>query len=139
MSYGTKGMAFTEYGPYWRHIRKLCTLQLLCPSKIEAFAPLRREEVGLFVRSLKKAAAAGEVVDLSEKVGGLVEDITYRMVLGRKNDDMFNLKGTVEETLFLAGAFNIGDYVPFLSPLDLQGLAKRMKRISKTIDQLFER
>ncbi|XP_021810752.1 cytochrome P450 CYP736A12-like [Prunus avium] len=139
MSYGTKGMAFTEYGPYWRHIRKLCTLQLLCPSKIEGFAPLRWEEVGLFVRSLKKAAAAGEVVDLSEKVGGLVEDITYRMVLGRKNDDMFDLKGTVEETLFLAGAFNIGDYVPFLSPLDLQGLAKRMKRISRTIDQLFEK
>ncbi|BFG33050.1 hypothetical protein CerSpe_193240 [Prunus speciosa] len=112
MSYGTKGMAFTEYGPYWRHIRKLCTLQLLCPSKIECFAPLRRAEVGLFVRSLKKAAAAGEVVDLSEKVGGLVEDITYRMVLGRKNNDMFDLKGTVEETLFLAGAFNIGDTSP---------------------------
>lgn len=76
--------------------------------------------MGLFIQSLKKAAAAGEVVDLSEKVGGLVEDITYRMVLGSKNDDMFDLKGTIEEALFLSGAFNIGDYVPFLSPLDLQ-------------------
>ncbi|KAK7837432.1 cytochrome p450 cyp736a12 [Quercus suber] len=34
MSYGTKGMTFTEYGPYWRNIRKLCTLQLLSASKI---------------------------------------------------------------------------------------------------------
>ncbi|CAL9031579.1 unnamed protein product [Prunus brigantina] len=23
--YGSKDMAFCEYGPYWRHIRKLCT------------------------------------------------------------------------------------------------------------------
>ncbi|KAM2033893.1 hypothetical protein ACFX1T_015709 [Malus domestica] len=61
------------------------------------------------------------------------------MVLGRKNNDMFDLKGIIEEVMFLAGAFNIGDYVPFLVPLDLQGLTKRMKRISKTVDQLFEK
>ncbi|XP_028959896.1 cytochrome P450 CYP736A12-like [Malus domestica] len=139
MAYGTKAMALTEYGPYWRRIRKLCTLQLLCPSKIEGFAPLRREEVGLLVQSLKVAAEAGEVVDFSEKVGELVEGITYRMVLGRKNDDMFDLKGIIEEALFLTGAFNISDYVPFLSPLDLQGLTKRMKRVSKTVDQLLEK
>ncbi|RXH96532.1 hypothetical protein DVH24_009036 [Malus domestica] len=120
MSYGTKAMAFTEYGPYWRYIRKLCTLQLLCPSKIEASAPLRREEVGLLVQSLKVAAETDEVVDLSEKVGELVEGITYRMVLGRKKDDMFDLKGIIDEGMFLIGAFNISDYVPFLSPFDLQ-------------------
>ncbi|CAN6584932.1 unnamed protein product [Malus baccata var. baccata] len=120
MSYGTKAMGFSEYGPYWRHVRKLCTLQLLSPSRIEAFAPLRREEVGLLMQSLKVAAEAGEVVDLSEKVGELVVGITYRMVLGRKNNDMFDLKGIIEEVMFLSGAFNIGDYVPFLIPLDLQ-------------------
>ena len=87
---------------------------------MEAFAPLRREEIGLLVQSLKVAAEAGEVVDLSEKVGELVMGITYRMVLGRKNNDMFDLKGIIEEVLFLAGAFNISDYVPFLIPLDLQ-------------------
>ncbi|CAN6714289.1 unnamed protein product [Malus baccata var. baccata] len=139
LSYGTKAMAFSEYGPYWRHIRKLCTLQLLCPSKIEASAPLRREEVGLLVQSLKVAAETNEVVDLSEKVGELVEGITYRMVLGRKKDDMFDLKGIIEESMFLIGAFNISDYVPFLSPFDLQGLTKRMKRVSKTVDQLLEK
>ncbi|KAM1295921.1 hypothetical protein ACFX13_016084 [Malus domestica] len=139
MSYDTKAMAFSEYGPYWRHVRKLCTLQLLSPLRIEAFAPLRREEVGLLVQSLKVAAEAGEVVDLSEKVGELVVGITYRMVLGRKNNDMFDLKGIIEEVMFLSGAFNIGDYVPFLIPLDVQGLTKRMKRISKTVDQLFEK
>ncbi|XP_021810845.1 cytochrome P450 CYP736A12-like [Prunus avium] len=139
LSYGTKGMGFSEYGPYWRHIRKLCTLQLLCPSKIEAFAPLRREEVGLLVESLKKAAAEGQVVDLSEKVGELIEGITYRMVLGSKNDDTFDVKGIIEEIMLLTGAVNIGDYLPFLSPFDFQGLTKRMKRLSKTIDQLLEK
>ncbi|BBH04098.1 hypothetical protein Prudu_015147 [Prunus dulcis] len=113
-------MGFSEYGPYWRHIRKLCTLQLLCPSKIEVFAPLRREEVGLLVESLKKAAAEGQAVDLSEKVGELIEGITYRMVLGSKNDDTFDVKGIIEEIILLTRAVNIGDYLPFLSPFDFQ-------------------
>ncbi|CAB4281265.1 unnamed protein product [Prunus armeniaca] len=137
--YCTKDMAFSEYGPYWWHMRKLCTLQLLYPSKIETFAPLRREEVGLLVESLKKAVAEGQVVDLSEEVGELIEDITYRMVLGSKNDDTFDVKGIIEEMMLLLGAVNIGDYLPFLSPFDFQGLTKRMKRLSKTIDQLLEK
>ncbi|TQD90617.1 hypothetical protein C1H46_023764 [Malus baccata] len=139
ISYGAKGIAFTEYGPYWRHVRKLCTMQLLCPSKIEDFAPLRREEVGLLVQSLKKASEAGEVVNLSEKVGELVEDITYRMVLGSKSDDMFDIKTIIRDVMSVLALFNIGDYVPFLRPLDIQGLTKRNKRISKIVDQLFEK
>ncbi|QCD92152.1 ferulate-5-hydroxylase [Vigna unguiculata] len=43
LSYGGKGMVFTEYGPYWRHVRKLCTTQLLSASKVEMLGPLRRE------------------------------------------------------------------------------------------------
>ncbi|CAB4311680.1 unnamed protein product [Prunus armeniaca] len=137
--YGSKDMAFSEYGPYWRHIRKLCTLQLICPSKIETFAPLRREEVGLLVESLKKVAAEGQVVDLSEKVGELIEDIMSRMVLGSKNDDTCDMKGIIEELVLLIGAVNISDCLPFLSPFDFQGLTKRMKRLGKTIDQLLEK
>ena len=120
LSYGTKGMVFTEYGSYWRNIRKLCTLQLLCVSKIDSFAPMRKEEVGSLVQSLKKAAAAHEVVDLSGKVCELNEETTRRMIFGRSSDDRFDLKTLIEEALSLAGAFNLADYVPYLGALDLQ-------------------
>lgn len=75
--------------------------------------------MGLLVQSLK-AAKAGEVVDLSNKVGELVENIIYRMILGSKNDDLFDVKRIVEEIVSLMGSFDIGDYVPFLKPFDLQ-------------------
>ncbi|EXC29388.1 Cytochrome P450 71D10 [Morus notabilis] len=72
MSYGTKGMAFTEYGPYWRNVRKLCTLQLLSASKIESFTASRGEEVAALVESLRGAAAARELVDVSRKIADYV-------------------------------------------------------------------
>ncbi|KAF9612332.1 hypothetical protein IFM89_038935 [Coptis chinensis] len=39
MSYGQKNLAFAEYGPYWRNIRKLCTLQLLSSSRLSCLGP----------------------------------------------------------------------------------------------------
>ncbi|KDP20096.1 hypothetical protein JCGZ_05865 [Jatropha curcas] len=139
MSYGTKGMAFTEYGPYWRSVRKLCTVQLLSASKIEYFAPIRKEELGFYVESLKRAAAARKVVDFSVGVGDMIQNIACRMVFGEVNNHELDLKALVKEALLLAGAFNIADYIPFLGPIDLQGLTKRMKAFSKAMDKVLER
>ncbi|KAK1437063.1 hypothetical protein QVD17_02848 [Tagetes erecta] len=44
----------------------------------------------------------------------------------------------VQEASELAGAFNLGDYVPILAPLDLQGLTKRIELLSKAFDDMLE-
>ncbi|PRQ51105.1 putative flavonoid 3'-monooxygenase [Rosa chinensis] len=69
----------------------------------------------------------------------MIENITYRMVLGCKKDERYDLKAIVEETLLLAGAFNISDFVPSLAALDIQGLTKRLKKVSKMMDQLLDK
>lgn len=138
VSYGSKGMAFTEYGPYWRNVRKLCTLELLSAKKIDSFVGMRREELVLMVNSIKEAAVAREVVDVSDTVGGVIENMTYRMLFGRSKDDRFDLKGTMKELMDQAGAFNIADYVPILGPLDLQGLTRRIKAMHHSVDKILE-
>ncbi|KAL5544746.1 hypothetical protein UlMin_008530 [Ulmus minor] len=139
LSYGSKGMAFSEYGPYWRNVRKLCTVKLLSSSKIESFAALRKEEVVAAVEAVKGVAAAHGVVDLSEKVGKLVEDISYRIIFGRNKDHRFDLGELVEEALILGGAINVADYAPYLAPFDLQGFTRRLKVVSKKLDKALEK
>ncbi|KAM7258603.1 hypothetical protein ACFE04_014344 [Oxalis oulophora] len=139
LSYGSKSMALTPYGSYWRSVRKFCTMQLLSSSKIELFEPMRKEEVGLLVDEIREAAVAHEVVDLSNKVYKVAENMTCRMVFGRKKDDEFDLTYLIGEALRLVGTFNLADFVPYLAPLDLQGLTKRMKVVSKSLDKLFEK
>jgi len=120
MSYGSKGLAFCEYGSYWRSVRKLCTMKLLSASKVDMFGPIRKRELGVLVKSLEKAALVGEVVNVSEVVDNLIEDIVYKMILGRSKYEKFDLKKMVKDGLALMGAFNLADYVPLLRPFDLQ-------------------
>ncbi|MBA0767114.1 hypothetical protein Gotri_016063 [Gossypium trilobum] len=118
---GKKGIAFTELGPYWRSVRKFCNQQLFNASKIESFAPSRKEVLAHFIESLKEAAVAKEVVNISKKVGDLNEKMTLKMILGPvKKYEEFNLKDLIEELTYLAGAFNLADFVPFLGAFDLQ-------------------
>lgn len=136
--YGAKDMALAEYGPYWRNVRKFCALELLSVTKIDSFTGMRREEIGLLVEGLRGATAAREVVDVSGKVAGLIEDMTCRMLFGRSRDERFDIHGVIQELMELLGAFNIADYVPFLGALDLQGLTRRLKTTRKAIDKILE-
>ncbi|KAL8482426.1 hypothetical protein ACS0TY_028558 [Phlomoides rotata] len=47
------------------------------------------------------------------------------------------LRGMVDEWYFLTGVFNIGDWIPCLSFLDLQGYVKRVKVLNKNLDRVF--
>ncbi|WOH07109.1 hypothetical protein DCAR_0626538 [Daucus carota subsp. sativus] len=138
LSYGSKGLAFSKYGSYWRSVRKFCTMELLSVAKIDSMARLRREELGLLVQSLKVAARTGEVVDFSEKVARLIEDMTCRMLFGKSRDDRFDLSKIIHELAEVTGAFNLADYVPFLGAFDLQGLTRRLRVAAKAFDKILE-
>ncbi|PIA39701.1 hypothetical protein AQUCO_02600269v1 [Aquilegia coerulea] len=137
MSYGQKNLVFSQYGSYWRNIRKLCTLELLSNSKIELFKSMRSEELSNFIELIKNASESRSIIDITAKVESLLEDMTYRMVFGFK-DDKFNIKSCLQEVVMLTGTFNVSDYIPSLKALDLQGLGRRMKACSKVLDKFLE-
>ncbi|CAA0831867.1 Cytochrome P450 71A22 [Striga hermonthica] len=142
ISYGQRNLTFAPYGPYWRDIRKLCTLELLSNLRISRSQGMRRAELGLLVASLKRAAEGREVVDLSARVSGLSADMNCLLVLGRKYEDREldekGFKALFMETMELAARFNLADYFPYVDALDLQGMGRRMKELSKIYDEFLE-
>ncbi|KAB1210416.1 hypothetical protein CJ030_MR6G007167 [Morella rubra] len=121
----------------------MCTLELLSNVKIDSFKFMRKEELGLLLQFIREAANSCVAVDLSATVSSLSADITCRMVFGKKfTDKEFDEKGfknVIQEGMQLAAAPNLGDYIPCLAPLDLQGLTRRMKAVSKIFDAFFEK
>ncbi|KAL9243842.1 hypothetical protein vseg_017682 [Gypsophila vaccaria] len=138
LSYGSKGIIFTPYSPYWRNVRKLCVMELLSASKIRSFAWLRKEEIGKLVSSLKDASMANEAVEIGASVGGVLEELIYRMLYGSPKNDLA-LRSVVLEALRLSGTLNISDYLTFLAPFDLQGLKRRIKKLMIIVDDVLEK
>jgi len=61
------------------------------------------------------------------------------MVLGKKYlHKETECKWMVDEWFFLNGVLNIGDSIPWLDWMDLQGYIKRMKKLSKMFDRFLE-
>lgn len=143
IGFGQRNLSFGQYGPYWRNMRKLCTLNLLSNLKIGSFQSMRREELGLLLKSLKQAALNRDVVDISAEVAALNANMSCLMVFGKKYADKeFNERGfkaVIKEGMQLSATPNLGDYYPYLGVLDLQGLTRRMMAIGKVFDEFFEK
>ncbi|XP_057747699.1 cytochrome P450 71AU50-like [Arachis stenosperma] len=115
--WGQRDIVFGEYGPYWRNMRKMCTLELLSQTKINSFRSMRQEEIDSFIKLLRDAANDGVAVDVSAKVATLSANMSCRMVLGKKymdqDMDKKGFKAVMQESLRLAAVPNIGDYIPY--------------------------
>ncbi|KAI3856113.1 hypothetical protein MKW98_016146 [Papaver atlanticum] len=87
---------FSSYGPYWREIRKICTLQLLSRRRLELLKHVPYSEIDNCIKRLHGrwmktpnqmkqscAAAASIKVDMSQLFGELTMNGVLRMVIGK--------------------------------------------------------
>ncbi|PKU68301.1 flavonoid 3'-monooxygenase CYP75B3-like [Dendrobium catenatum] len=139
VAYNHQDLVFAPYGARWRMLRRLCTLHLFSAKAMEDFRHIRVEEAAQLVRRI--AEKGGEAVDIGGEVNTCVTNALARATVGRR---VFGEKGAEEfkemvvELLRLAGVFNIGDFVPGLAWLDLQGVVKKMKKLHRRFDEFFE-
>lgn len=143
LSYNSSNIAFAPYGPSWKQMRKVCVLQLLSSKRLDYFRFIREEEVSAMIRSIIRLDI--HPVNMSKIASNLTNAIICRMTFGRKLSDDEDSIGSsriismLRETFLVAGSFNIGDYVPCLAWLDLQGLNRRMKKAHIMQDAFLEK
>ncbi|XAR69927.1 Flavonoid 3'-monooxygenase [Bertholletia excelsa] len=143
--YNFTDMLWSPYGPYWRQARRLYTTELFSPKQLDACHYIRAEEMRGFTTHLRKEALLGKPVQMRKHLTRFTLTNIIRMVYGYKyfssgeNEDpkavlkLEEVEEMVEEWFFLGGVFNIGDWIPWLEFLDLQGYVKRMKALQKKL------
>ena len=100
-----------------------------------------QEEVSRLTRNL--ASAGSKTVNLGQLLNVCTTNALGRVMIGRRvfNDGAAGcdpradeFKSMVVELMELAGVFNIGDFIPALEWLDLQGVQAKMKKLHKRFD-----
>ncbi|XP_074575759.1 flavonoid 3',5'-hydroxylase 1-like [Curcuma longa] len=144
LAYEGQDMVFAPYGPKWKLLRKLCNLHMLGAGALNAWGQYRREEVGRMLQGMLSAGSEGKPVAVAASLIYTMANMIGRVILSRR---VFEEQGTasnefkdmVVELMTLAGQFNIGDFIPAVAWLDLQGLEGTMRRVHKRFDAVLER
>lgn len=145
-TYNYSDITWSPYGPYWRQARKMCLVELFSARRLETYEYIRAEEMRSLLLELFKTS--GKTIMLKDYLSTVSLNVISRMVLGKRYLDESSennsivtpeeFKKMLDELFLLNGVFNIGDSIPWIDFLDLQGYIKRMKVVSKKFDRFLE-
>ncbi|RVW48178.1 Cytochrome P450 76A2 [Vitis vinifera] len=111
LNYNQGSMAMSNYGTYWRTLRKVCSSELLVIKRINEMAPLRHKCVDRMIQWIEDDATMARVQ------GGSGEP--------KEGNEFYDAMNKIME---LAGKPNTADFFPFLKWLDPQGIKRNMVR-----------
>ncbi|XVE94790.1 hypothetical protein REPUB_Repub02eG0039700 [Reevesia pubescens] len=155
MGYNYAMFGFSPYGAYWRHVRKIATVEVLSNYRLEKLKHIRESEVRTSIKQLYELAVKGRSNNSSEKV--VVEmkrwfwtlniNMVFKMVIGKRYSEVETSHGKDENerrrkairgVFELTGTFTVADSIPYLRWLDIGGHEKAMKKTAKELDQMLE-
>ncbi|KAJ4832407.1 hypothetical protein Tsubulata_018943 [Turnera subulata] len=141
-SYSGKDIAFQPYGPEWRLLRKIFVKQMQSNTHLDAFYPLRRNEVRKSVGFV--CTKIGNPVNIGELAFTTVINMISGMFWGGtlEGDAGINVgvkfREAATELVEILGRPNVSDFFPFLARFDIQGIEKEMKKASGKIEKIYD-
>jgi cytochrome P450 len=145
-TYNYSNITWSQYGPYWRQARKICLMEIFSPKRLDQFETVRVQELHALLRKL--FVSAGKPINARDEFSDLSLSVISRLVLGKNytvktgNQKQYmspkEFKEMIDELFLLNGVLDIGDSIPWLAFLDLQGYIKRMKAVGQLFDGFLE-
>ncbi|KAK7377238.1 hypothetical protein VNO80_02660 [Phaseolus coccineus] len=138
-SYGYTNIAFAPYGSYWKKVRKICTMELFSPKRINSFQPIREEELSNLVKMVA-SHDEGSPINLTQAVLSSLYNIISRAALGKKRSkDRDEFMSILEEGVLASGGFDIGELFPSAKWLQLvTGLRPLLEKVHGKVDRILE-
>lgn len=140
--YNCTDIVFAPYGAYWRHIRKICILELLSAKRVQSYSAVREEEVARLVHRV--AGSYPGTTDLSKMLGLYANTVLCRVAFGRDfyeggESQRYAFQKMLDEYQELLGGFSVGDFFPSLEFIySFTGMKARLQDTSRKFDQLID-
>ncbi|KAJ0824126.1 putative cytochrome P450 [Helianthus annuus] len=135
ITYGSKDIAFAQYGEYWREVKSISVLHLLSNKRVQSYQQVREDEVAHIIRKIQGVNDA--VVNLSEFLVLLTNNVICRVALGRTYEGT-KVKNMLDKIKKLSGR-SIGSFIPSLVWVDrFRGLHREADELAKEIDEFYE-
>ncbi|CAI8613776.1 unnamed protein product [Vicia faba] len=146
-----KDLIWADYGPHYVKVRKVCTLELFSPKRIEALRPIREDEVTAMVESIFNDSTnpenLGKAIPMRKYIGAVAFNNITRLAFGKRfvnaegvmDEQGVEFKAIVANGLKLGASLAMAEHIPWLRwmfPLEEEAFAKhgaRRDRLTRAI------
>ncbi|CAL5193279.1 unnamed protein product [Lathyrus oleraceus] len=146
-----KDLIWADYGPHYVKVRKVCTLELFSPKRIEALRPIREDEVTAMVESIFNDSTnpenLGKAILMRKYIGAVAFNNITRLAFGKRfvnaegvmDEQGVEFKAIVANGLKLGASLAMAEHIPWLRwmfPLEEEAFAKhgaRRDRLTRAI------
>ncbi|KAI3684651.1 hypothetical protein L6452_33876 [Arctium lappa] len=137
-------LAWSPYGDNWRNLRRIASIEILSIHRLNEFHDIRVEEGRLLIRKLLSNYSS--TVNVKLVFYELTLNVMMRMISGKRyfggdklEEEGKQFREILNDTFMLAGAANVGDYLPILSWFGVNGLEKKLIALQERRDVFFQR
>ncbi|KAM3688755.1 hypothetical protein ACJW31_10G174900 [Castanea mollissima] len=147
LGYNYAMIGFSPYGPFWRQVRKIATLEVLSNHRLETLKHILDVEVNDSIKEIYKLLGKNNKVllEMERWFGYTTLNIICRMVVGKQfggaatedeNEGNDQCRKALRQFFDLSGAFMVSDALPYLRWLNIGGYEKAMKKTAKKLDHM---
>lgn len=151
LSNGYTTLGSSSYGPNWRNLRRIATIEVLSAHSLLRSSPIRAAEVRDMARRLfsdwdsnsnSSSDNPGPArADVKARAFELALNVVARMIAGKRyygggeeaeTEEAAGFREMVQEYFAMHGASNLQDFLPVLGLVDFGGAKRRAVRLSRT-------
>ncbi|XP_077219317.1 flavonoid 3'-monooxygenase-like [Tasmannia lanceolata] len=138
-TYGGQDMVWSAYNSHWRMLRKVCVREMLNNANLNSLNAHLQQEVHKMLCDMY--AKAGTPITIREKMFEVIFNAITSMLWGgtqKVEKSTAEFRQVVEEAVLLLSKPNISDLFPVLAPFDIQGVVRKMRKLSFWLDQILD-
>ncbi|KAH7845950.1 hypothetical protein Vadar_007877 [Vaccinium darrowii] len=137
----------SPYGDHWRNLRRIMSLEIFSTSRLNAFLPIRKDEVwNLLSKLYQKSSNDFAEVEMKSKLEDLTFNNIMRMIAGKRyyGDNLKNsaeaeeFRELMSKVILAGGASNLADFLPVLRWIDYKGFEKNLAKTHNRMDRLIQ-
>ncbi|XP_057781298.1 6,7,8-trihydroxycoumarin synthase-like [Salvia miltiorrhiza] len=137
ISYNNSDIIFSPYNEYCKEMRKITTIHLLSPKKVQSFRPIREDQISRMISKIREASDENRAVNMSEMAVSLGINLICKIAFGKECPRRFD--ELLEEVQAVAVAFYVSDYFPAFGWVDkLTGMIGRLDSAVKKMDSFYQ-
>ncbi|GJU12837.1 cytochrome P450 81E8-like protein [Tanacetum coccineum] len=139
-------LASSSYGENWRNLRKIASVEILSIHRLNEFHDIRVDEGKLLVRQLVTSCSSS--VNVKSVLYELTLNVMMRMISGKRyfggdipeviEEEGKRFRKILDDMFLFGGAAIVGDYLPILSWLGVNGLEKKLVDLAKRRKVFFQ-